>query len=197
MWVARSVETSGTYGKINTMRMWNRVLLAASITWIFSATLGLLFAVCVSGPPSLVVLRLPSVIPVALIISTVVSVVVTPIAVWSVRTGVRNLLIYAPILWVALATYEFCLVQKTGVYGPYGLVFFAVVGLFILGFIPPIGDVAFTPCGRISSSIPPGEVVLAKGGCLCRKVPQLQLSSPERSATRASAMDRGKLSLKP
>jgi hypothetical protein len=116
--------------------MSNRILLAAAMTWTFCVTLGLLFAACASGRFSFSTLRLPGVVPVALIISTVVSIGITPIAVWSVRTGARNLRIYAPILWILLATYEVLVVPKTGIYGPYSLLLLSLVGLAILGFIP-------------------------------------------------------------
>jgi len=116
--------------------MLNRVLLAAAMSWTFSVTLGLLFAACMSGRLSFSTLRLPGVVPVALVISTAVSIGITPIAVWSVRTGAKNLRIYAPILWIALATYEVVVIPKTGVYGPYSLLLLGLVGLAVLGFIP-------------------------------------------------------------
>jgi hypothetical protein len=118
--------------------MLNRVLLAAAMSWIYCVTLGLLFAACASGRFLFSTLRLPGVVPVALIVSTEVSIVITPIAVWAVRTGAKNLCIYAPILWIALATYEVVVMPGTGFYGPYGygLLVLALVGLAILGFIP-------------------------------------------------------------
>jgi len=116
--------------------MLNRLLLAAAISWSYSVTLGLLFAACASGRFSFRTLRLPGVVPVALIISTVIAVVVTPVAVWSLRTGMKNLAIYGPILWIALATYEVVVIPRTGAHGPYGLLLFGVVGLAVLGLIP-------------------------------------------------------------
>lgn len=116
--------------------MLNRVLLAAALSWSYSVTLGLLFAVSVSGRFSLSTLRLPGVVPVALIISTVASIVITPIAVWSLRTGVRNLRIYAPILWIVLAIYDLVVIPRTGAYGPYGLFLLGTAGLVVIGFIP-------------------------------------------------------------
>lgn len=50
-------------------------------------------------------LTLPGVVPVALIVSTVAALFMTPIAAWHLRTGVRNLCIFVPVLWVALAAY--------------------------------------------------------------------------------------------
>jgi hypothetical protein len=116
--------------------MLNRILVAAAMSWTYSVTLGLIFAACTSGRFSFSTLRLPGVIPVALVISTGVSICITPIAVWSVRTGSKNLRVYAPILWIVLATYEVVVIPNTGVYGPYGLLLLSLLGLAILGFIP-------------------------------------------------------------
>ena len=121
--------------------MLNRVLLAAAISWIACVTLGLLFAAGVTGRYFLFsTLCLPGVVPVALLGSTVVSIVVTPIAIWSLRTGVKNFFIYGSFLWFALAAYEVVIVPRYGAYGlPYGLyggLLLGIVGLAILGFIP-------------------------------------------------------------
>ena len=118
------------------MRILNRVLLAAGISWTFSVTLGLLFAACASGGFWFGTLRLPGVIPVALMISTGAAIAMTPVAIWSVRTGGKNLWFYAPILWIVLAIYDVLVVPRTGAYGPYGLVLLGLVGSVILGFIP-------------------------------------------------------------
>ena len=121
---------------VSTMSMSNRIFLAAALSWIYSVTLGFLFAACTSGRFSLSTLRLPGVVPVALVVSTVIAIIITPIAVWSVRTGTKNLYRYGPILWIALATYELLVIPRTGAYGPYGLLFLGVLGLAILGLIP-------------------------------------------------------------
>ena len=130
---------------VQLMKILKRVLLAAAMSSSFSVTLGLLFAVCVSsrdmrdsGHSSFYALRLPAVVPVVLITSTMISILITPVAIWSVRTGVKNLLIYAPILWVALATYIFAVmaIWKNGAYGLYGVAFLGAVGAAVLGFIP-------------------------------------------------------------
>ena len=119
------------------MRIAKRVLLAAAMSWVFSVTLGLLFAACTSGRFWLGTLRLPGVIAVALMISTDAAIAMTPVAIWSVRTGGKNLLLYAPILWIMLATYDVLVVPRTGAYGPYGLLILGLIGSVILGFIPP------------------------------------------------------------
>jgi hypothetical protein len=118
------------------MNLWNRILVAAVMSWAYSVTLGLLFAVVLSEDHSLRTLLLPGVLPVALISSTVVAIVITPVAIWSVRTGAKNLWFYGPILWIALAAYVVFAIPKAGHYGQYGLLFLAVLGLVALGFIP-------------------------------------------------------------
>ena len=118
------------------MAMLNRTLLAAGMSWGFSVTLGLLFAACASGRFSLRTLLLPGVVRVALITSTVLAVLVTPIAVWAVKTGTKNLCIYGPIVWIALGTYILLVIPRTGPHGSYGLLLLAVVSLVILRLIP-------------------------------------------------------------
>jgi len=118
------------------LNMWNRMLLAVAISEGSALTLGLLFAACASGRFSLSTLRLPGVVPVALVVSTVVAIMMTPIAMWSVRTGIRNLCIYGPMLWMVLAAYILLVIPRTGAYGPYGLLLLGVAGLVVLALIP-------------------------------------------------------------
>lgn len=118
------------------MNWWNRILTAAVMSWGYSVTLGLLFATVLSESHSPRDLLLPGVIPVALIGSTMVAIAITPVAIWSVRTGGRNLWLYGPILWTALAAYVVFAIPRAGHYGPYGLLFLAVLGLVALGLIP-------------------------------------------------------------
>ena len=119
------------------MNLWNKILVAAVMSWGYSVTLGLLFAVVVSEDHSLRTLMLPGVVPVALIGSTVVAIVITPASIWSVRTGARNLWLYGPILWIVLAACVVFAIPRAGHYGQYGLLFLAILGLVALGFIPP------------------------------------------------------------
>jgi hypothetical protein len=118
------------------MNMWKSILVAAVMSWAYSVTLGLLFAIAVSENHSPRTLLLPDVVPVAVIGSTIVAIAITPVALWSVRTGARNLWFYGPILWIALASYIVFVFPKVGYYGRYGLLFLAVLGLVVLGFIP-------------------------------------------------------------
>ena len=124
------------YDSGETMNLWNKILLAAVMSWAYSVTLGLLSAVAASENHSLRTLLLPAVVPVALIGSTIVAIAITPVAFWSVRTGARNLWFYGPILWIALAAYIVFVFPKVGYYGQYGLLCLAVLGLVALGFIP-------------------------------------------------------------
>jgi hypothetical protein len=80
------------------MNLWNKILVAAVMSWGYSVTLGLLFAVVVSEDHSLRTLMLPGVVPVALIGSMAAAIAITPVSIWSVRTGARNLWLYGPIL---------------------------------------------------------------------------------------------------
>ncbi len=116
--------------------MLKRILLAAAMSWTYSVTLGLLFAACTSGRFSLSTLRLPGVVPVALIGATVASILITPVAVWSVRTGVRNLCMYGPILWAALAIYIVLAIPRAAADGLIGVFCLSIVGLVALGFVP-------------------------------------------------------------
>jgi hypothetical protein len=105
------------YDSGESMNLWNKILLAAVMSWAYSVTLGLLFAVVISEDHSLKSLMLPGIVPAALIGSTIVAIAITPVAIWSVRTGARNLWFYGPILWIALAAYIVFVFPKVGYYG--------------------------------------------------------------------------------
>lgn len=81
-------------------------------------------------------LLLPETSFIAITVSTAISILLIPFAAWSIRTGSKNLRIYAPLLWVLLVIYVVVIVPRSGNHGLYGLLFFAVAGLVILGFIP-------------------------------------------------------------
>ncbi len=121
---------------MSAMRIVKRVLLAAAMSWSGSVTLGLLFAACASGHFSINTLSLPAVIPVAIFISTEFAIVLTPFTVWAVRTGMRNLCIYGPLLWVILAAYILMVGPRHGFWGLYGPPILGAIGLIILGLIP-------------------------------------------------------------
>jgi hypothetical protein len=129
--------------------MLNRLLTAAVASWVFSVTLGLWFAVAVSGQLHIETLLLPGVLPVALTGSTAVSLLLTPLAAWSMRTGRRNLRLFTPVLWLVLAGYIVLVVPRTGQLGLLGLLLLAVAGLVVLALIPPTDAIR-------RSAVPPG-----------------------------------------
>jgi hypothetical protein len=129
--------------------MLNRLLTAAVASWVFSVTLGLWFAVAVSGQLHIETLLLPGVLPVALTGSTAVSLLLTPLAAWSMRTGRRNLRLFTPVLWLVLAGYIVLFVPRTGQLGLLGLLLLAVAGLVVLALIPPTDAIR-------RSAVPPG-----------------------------------------
>ena len=120
------------------MSILKRILLAAAMSWVYAVTLGLLFAACASGGFSFSTLRLPGVVPVALISSTVAALVMTPIAVWSVRTGAKNLCVYGPVLWIVLAGWIVAVTRWHPGYGLYSVLILGLLGLVFLGFIPTV-----------------------------------------------------------
>jgi hypothetical protein len=102
----------------------------------FSLTLGLLFAVSFSGHFVVRMLFLPETGFIAVAVSTAISILLIPFAAWPIRAGTKNLRVYAPLLWVALAIYVVMVVPRSGNHGLFGLLFFADAGLVILRFIP-------------------------------------------------------------
>lgn len=113
--------------------MLNRILLGVGLSWVFSSTLGLVFAFCAFGKDAL---GLPAVFPMILSVSTMISLLFAPLAVWAAKTGARNLLIYGPILWLILAGHIVIGVKHLLVLSQGSLFVLAVVGLVILGLIP-------------------------------------------------------------
>lgn len=118
------------------MNPFHRLVSAVAMSWLFSVTLALVFASITSGRFSLNTLALPGVVSVALFVGSLVALVMTPVAIWSVRTGRRNLLQYGPVLWLSLAAYIVLVIPRTGEYGPVGLALLAILGAVSLGFIP-------------------------------------------------------------
>ncbi len=104
------------------MSMVKRILLAAALSWVYSVTLGLVFAATLLGRLSLEPLALPGVIPVALLGSSIVAVAIAPLSMWALRAGARNLWTYGPALWVVLAAFAVAVAPKIGRYGPPALV---------------------------------------------------------------------------
>ena len=116
--------------------MLRRIVLALILSWSFSITLGLLFASCTEGRLNFRILALPAVVPVALLGSTIAALGLTPVAVWSLRTGGKNLHLYGPMLWAVLAIYIIVVAPKFAGMALYGSLFMAVFGLIALGSVP-------------------------------------------------------------
>jgi len=113
--------------------MRNRILLGVALSWLFSETLGLVFAFCAFGKDAL---TLPAVFPMTLSISTAISVLFAPLAIWAAKTGARNLLIYSPILWLILAAHIAVGVSHRLPLSQGSLFVLSVLGLVVLGLIP-------------------------------------------------------------
>ena len=129
----RSPLNSVSLGRTTSMRL----LVAAATTWTLSVLLGLWFVVAVAGQFRLGTLLLPGVVPVAVIVSTAVSLLITPLAAWSMRTGRRNLRLFTPALWLVLAAYVALVIPRTGQLGLLGLLPIAVIGVTVVALIPP------------------------------------------------------------
>lgn len=120
--------------------MTHRIMIAALMSCVFSVTLALLFA-CVTfiretGGLSVRPLFLPGVLPLALVFAAGATAAMTPLAMWAVRTGEKNMWRYGPVFWLLLAAYILFVIPRTGPQGPYGLIALAVVGTIAIGFIP-------------------------------------------------------------
>jgi hypothetical protein len=116
--------------------MLKQIILGASVTWCGATLLGLLYAACTSGRISFDTLRLPGVIPVALLISTGIAVLVTPLFVWSFRSGGSGLFFYGAALFVLLLIYIAIVAPINPFLGLYGSVLLGVASLVIIGFLP-------------------------------------------------------------
>src|SRR5215831_1270590 len=115
--------------------MLKQIIVGASVSWCGATLLGLFYAACSSGRISLDTLRLPGVVPVALLTSTGIAVLVTPLVVWAFRSGRPTLVFYGAALFVLLLTYTGLIAPANAFLGLYGSVFLGIVGLVIIGFI--------------------------------------------------------------
>lgn len=113
--------------------MLNRILLGAGFSWLFSVTLGLLFAFCAFGRNAL---TLPAVFPMTLGFSTAISMLFAPLAVWAAKTGPGNLFTYGPILWLVLAADIVVGVSRRLALTQASLFVLSIIGLVVLGLIP-------------------------------------------------------------
>ncbi|MGA2349305.1 MAG: hypothetical protein ABSF70_02645 [Terracidiphilus sp.] len=114
------------------MRVLTRMLIAVTLSWIYSMTLGFLFAIHWDRKFHFDVLLVPAAYIAPTVFSTIVAVFIAPITYWSIGTGVRKHYIYGPVLWILLATYE---ITAPSVYNLVGVVVLAVAGLSVLRMI--------------------------------------------------------------
>jgi len=120
--------------------MLRRILFGVGFSWLMSVTLGIVFAISTFGREAL---ALPAVLPMTLSISSLISLLFSPLAVWAARTGPRNLLIYSPALWGILAIHIVVGVNHWLPLTQASLFAIAVVGTVIIGFIPRRGPEPF------------------------------------------------------
>ena len=123
--------------KVSEWTMWRRVLLATVLCWLSASSLGLLFAACGSGHFEFRSLLLPGVIPVALFTCTLVALALTPLGVWALRTGKRNLWTFGPAIWLGLAAYDVMLIPRLGREALWAFPVLAAGALIGLGSLPP------------------------------------------------------------
>jgi lysylphosphatidylglycerol synthetase-like protein (DUF2156 family) len=114
------------------MQVLKRMLVAVAMCWIFSETLGFLFAIYWDRHFHFEVLLIPAAYVAPTVFSTIIAVFIVPVAFWSLGNGVRKHCIYGPVLWVLLAFYE---IVAPPVYNLVGVIMFAIIGLVILRLI--------------------------------------------------------------
>lgn len=115
--------------------MIKRIIQSLVICWVFSAALGLLFATTMSGTFRPSVALLPGVVPVALFVSSLVAVVLTPFVALGMRRGLRRVLGGGLALWLCLATYTVFVIPKFGAPAMNMLLPLAVAGVLILAVV--------------------------------------------------------------
>lgn len=115
--------------------MVKQILLGASFAWSSATLLALLYASCVSGRLSLDTLRLPGVVPVALLISTGIALLMVPLVMWAFKSGEKILIAYGAALFLLLVIYMVVVTPTNPAFGLYGSVLLAIAGLAIIGFI--------------------------------------------------------------
>lgn len=128
-----------------------KLLLGLLIAWLVSVALGLLFAASSAGRFSLESLSLPEVVPIALLGSSVVALVVTPVVVWALVRNERNLYRYGPLLFVIMAAYDVLVIPRAGRVAPLGLLALGIAGLIIIALLPSRSQDRAGARGRASS----------------------------------------------
>lgn len=114
--------------------MLRRVFVAACVSWFSATPLALLFAAGTSGDLSIHALLLPGVIPVAVMLSTLIAVFMTPLVYWSLKSNSRNLALYGWGLLLFLAAYIGWMTPTNAQLSLYGSLAIGVVGVVAIGF---------------------------------------------------------------
>lgn len=113
--------------------MLKRILLGVGFSWIISVTLGIVFAIATLGKDAP---TLPAVLPMTVGISSLISLLFSPLATWAARTGPRNLFTYGPILWAVLAVHIVVGAKHWLPLTETSLFALGVVGTVVIGFVP-------------------------------------------------------------
>jgi hypothetical protein len=113
------------------------VLIGAAVSWCSASLLALVYAACTTGRISLDTLRLPGVLPVALLISTGLAILMTPLFVWAFRSGGSNGASYGFGLLLALLAYVVIVTPISPFFGLYGSIILGVAGLAHIGRMNP------------------------------------------------------------
>lgn len=115
--------------------MLNRLLIAASVAWFSATFLALLFAAGTSGDLSIHALLLPGVIPIAVISSTIIASIMTPLVYWGLALKSRDLIVYGLGLFLLLATYIGTVTPTNPALSLYGSLAMGAAGVVAIGFI--------------------------------------------------------------
>jgi hypothetical protein len=120
--------------------MLNKISLIAA-TWFGAVFLGLIYAF---GGPLLhkslePAFRLPGVLPVALIVSTGVFLLLSPLIIWAFRVLSKKVIIHGVLFFFFIAAYIFIVVTRdaawSGAAGLVGSVLLAIIGLIYIGLL--------------------------------------------------------------
>jgi hypothetical protein len=113
--------------------MLKKIILAACTSWASATLLGLLFATCTEECFSVDILSRPGVLLVAVLISTVIAALMTPLVFWSCKSGDKNLIYSGAGLLILLSAYVIVVTPTGGRLGLYGLLALAISGLVSIG----------------------------------------------------------------
>jgi hypothetical protein len=118
------------------MRISKRIVLAATMSWIYSVTLGLIFSINWDGKLHFNLLLVPAAYYAPTIFSTICALLIAPVAFWSIGNGIRRHLIFGPIVWLIIAVYESAAPFASMAYDLAGALLLAVLGLVVLRVVP-------------------------------------------------------------